>query len=89
MEVYDPTDDILRFRAFRAPWVHMACAERLLDGQRIQPIAFNQRDRLVLVHMLDDSADYALSVFRADSPEAECGELLTSYENIWHFNANA
>jgi hypothetical protein len=89
MEVYDPTDDILRFRAFRPPWVRVECVERLFHEQRVQPIAFIQRDGLVLLHMLDDSAAYALSVFRSDSPESEYGELVGSYENIWHFDANA
>jgi len=82
-------DEIQRFRDFRGPWCRVECSERSFDGQRVQPIAFNRRDRLVLVHMLDDSAGYALNVFRCESPEGEFGELVTSYENIGHFDANA
>jgi len=55
----------------------------------VKPVAFNERDRLVLLHILDDSAAYALNVFRSDSPDGPYGELADSYENIWHFDSNA
>jgi hypothetical protein len=89
MEIYDPTNDIRRFRDFRAPWVRIDHPERLLHGQRAQPIAFNATQQLVLLHMLDDTATYALSVFRSGSPDGPYGELLSSYENISQFDADA
>ena len=86
MEIYDPTDDILRFRDFRPPWVYVDCPERLFQESRVQPIAFNQTEHLVLLHILDDQAPWMiLSVFRSDSADGPYGELVYSCENIWHF----
>lgn len=80
---YNPRDDILRFRDFQPPWVWVDCPERLLEGISIKPIAFNARDRLVL--LLTKKGACPLSLCRSDSPEGEYGEDLAGYETIWHF----
>ena len=88
MEIYDPTDDILRFRDFKTPWVRVDCVEQEVagvEGLKIRPIAFNARDQLVLFHNVGPSVDCALSMYSSASPEGPRGKEIAGYENIWHF----
>lgn len=86
MEIYDPTSDILSFRDFSPPWLYVICPERLFQNTRVQPIAFNQSESLVLLHILEDPAPWMiLSVFQCDSVEGPYRKLEAEYENIWHF----
>jgi hypothetical protein len=87
MDAYESVDDeISRFRDFRPPWVYIDCPERLFEGYRVKPVAFNQAESRVLLHALDDHAPWmVLSEFRSDSPDGPYGECVCSYENIGHF----
>lgn len=92
MDAYEPVDEeIQRFRDFQPPWVYVCCAKRLFQGWQVRPVAFNQAERLVLLHILENGAPWmVLSEFRSDSVDGPYGEFNGSYENIGHFvHANA
>ena len=87
MGAHEPEYGIQTFRdrALRSPWVHIELGERLFQGQRVQPIAFNERDHLVLLHRLGDGVAFGLGVYQCDSLDGEFGELDSYCENIGHF----
>jgi hypothetical protein len=91
MEIYDPTDDILNFRAYRPPWKRVDkslqpfhAVGHFLDGAPLQAVAYNATDELVL--LFSPEGDYALFVAHSPSPDGPYGALVTAFENISAFD---